>query len=185
LFESSPDILEVEDQISIVVSSCTSGRRWKSIFRRTGSWNWRIWFGIVQLKYNTGNKETWPWKVLSRSLPIYWTQMLWDSGMIPWLASGYSTLQSSSRFSTDVGQWHGWRYYDSPFWSSINILSMSTFWSYPNTSPVTSGPQLSSMCVQSSCPKLGIPKSTDTSLSEVNWILVYTPQTWVFLKCCH
>jgi len=73
------------------------------------SWNWRIWFGGVQLKYNTGKEGTRPWKVLSRSLSVYWTQMSWDSGMSPSLASVYSTLQSSPRRSTDVGQWNGWR----------------------------------------------------------------------------
>jgi len=73
------------------------------------SWNWRIWFGGVRLKYNTGKKGTRPMKVLSKSLSIYWTQMLWNSGMIPWLASVYSTLRSSPRCSTDVGQWNGWR----------------------------------------------------------------------------
>jgi len=69
----------------------------------THSWNWRIWFGGVHLKYNTGKEGTRPWKVLSRSLSVYWTQMLYDSGMIPWLASVHSTLQSSPRCSTDVG----------------------------------------------------------------------------------
>jgi len=62
------------------------------------SWNWRIWFCGVQLKYNTGKEGIRPWKVLSRSLPslcVYWTQMWWASGMIPWLALVYSTLQSS------------------------------------------------------------------------------------------
>jgi len=51
------------------------------------SWNWRIWFGGVQLKYNIGKEGRRPWKVLSRSLSVYWTQMVWDSGMISWLAS--------------------------------------------------------------------------------------------------
>jgi len=76
------------------------------------SWNWTISFGGVQQKYNTGNEGTRPWKVLSRSFSspcVYWTQMLWDSGMIPWLALVYSTLQSSSRHSTEVGLWNGWR----------------------------------------------------------------------------
>jgi hypothetical protein len=35
--------------------------------------------------------------------------MLWDSGMIPWLALVYFTLQSSPRRSTEVGLWNGWR----------------------------------------------------------------------------
>jgi len=76
-----------------------------------GSWNWRIWFGGVLLKYNTGKEGICPWKVWSRSfssLCVYCTQMLWASGMIPWLALVYSTLQSSPRCSTDVGQWNGW-----------------------------------------------------------------------------
>jgi len=72
------------------------------------SWNWRILFGGVQLEYYTEREETPPWKVLSRSLSVYWTQMLWDSGRIPWLALVYSILQSSPRCSTDVGQWNGW-----------------------------------------------------------------------------
>ena len=76
------------------------------------SWNWRIWFGGVQLKYHTRKRGICPGKVLSRSfssLCVYWTQMLWASGMIPWLAFVYSTLQSGPRHSTDVGQWNGWR----------------------------------------------------------------------------
>jgi len=154
------------------------------------SWNWRIWFGGVQLKNNTGNERTRPWKVLSRSfssLCVYWTHKLWDSGMIPWLALVYSTLQSSPRHSTEVGLWNGWWYYNSPFWSLINIPSRSTFWSYPSTSPLTSCPQSSSICEWNSCPKLGIPKSSDASLSEVNLILLHTPRTCVSLKwynCC-
>jgi len=74
--------------------------------------NWRIWFGGVQEKYSTGREGTHPWKVLSRSfssLCVYWTQMLWDPGMIPWLALVYSTLQSSPRRSTEVGLWNGWQ----------------------------------------------------------------------------
>jgi len=75
------------------------------------SWYWRIWFGGVQLKCNTGKEGIRPWKVLSRSfssLCISWTLMLWASGMIPWLALVYSTLQSSPRPSTEVGLWNGW-----------------------------------------------------------------------------
>jgi len=75
------------------------------------SWNGRIWFGGVQLKYNTGKQGIRHWKVLSRSfssLWIYWTQMLWASGMTPWLALVYSTLQSRPRRSTEVGLWNGW-----------------------------------------------------------------------------
>jgi len=75
-------------------------------------WNWRIWFGGVQLKYNRRKEGTRPWKVLSRSFSSlcgYRAQMLWDSGMIPWLALVYSTLQSSPRRSTEVGLWNGWQ----------------------------------------------------------------------------
>ena len=64
------------------------------------SWNWRIWFGGVELKNNTGTGGIHSWKVLSRSfssLCIYWTQMFWVSGMICWLAMVCSTLQSGSR----------------------------------------------------------------------------------------
>jgi len=74
--------------------------------------HWRIWFGGVQLKYNTGKEGICPWKVISRSfssLCVYWTPMLWASGMIPWLELLYSTLQSSPRRSTEVGQWNGWQ----------------------------------------------------------------------------
>jgi len=148
------------------------------------SWYWRIWFGGIKLKYITGTKGTWHWKVLSRSLAVYWIQMLWDSKIIPWLALVYSTLQSSPRHSTDVGQWNGWQKYNSPLWSLINILSMSTFWSYPTTSPRTLWPQSSSICAWHSRPKLGIPKSSDASLSKVNLILLYTPQILVPLKWC-
>jgi len=76
------------------------------------SWNWSMWFGGVQLKYNTGKDGSRPWKVLSRSfstLCVCWTQMVWDSGMIPWLALVYSALQSSPRRSTEVGLWNGWQ----------------------------------------------------------------------------
>jgi hypothetical protein len=55
--------------------------------------------------------------------------------MIPLLALVYSTLQSSPRHTTEVGLRNGWRWYNSPFWSLTNILAMSTFWSYPSTSP--------------------------------------------------
>jgi len=75
------------------------------------SWNCRIWFCGVQLKYNTGKEGIGPRKVLSRSfssLCVYWTQMLWASGKIPWLALIYSTLQSSPRCSTGVRLWNGW-----------------------------------------------------------------------------
>jgi len=75
------------------------------------SWNWMIWFCEVQLKYNTGKEGIRPWKVLSKSfssLCVYWSQMLWAAGMIPWLALVYSTLQSSPRLSTEVGLWDGW-----------------------------------------------------------------------------
>jgi len=66
-------------------------------------WDWRIWFGGVQLKFNTRNDGIRPWKVLSRSfssLWVYWTQMIWASGVIRWLASVYSTLRSSPRCLT-------------------------------------------------------------------------------------
>ena len=56
------------------------------------TWNWRIWFSGVQQEYNTGREGTRSWKVLSRSLSVYWTQMSWESVMIPWLALVYSTL---------------------------------------------------------------------------------------------
>jgi len=75
------------------------------------SWNWRIWCGEVQLVYTTGGEGIHPWKVLWRSfssLCVYWTQMVWASGMILWLALVYSTLQSSPRCSTEVGFWNGW-----------------------------------------------------------------------------
>jgi len=89
--------LDLLENVNIVVPA---GRR---------SRNCRICIRRVQLKYVTGIEGTRPWKVLSRSLSVNWTQMLWDSGMIPWLALVYSTLQSSPRHSTDVGQWNGWR----------------------------------------------------------------------------
>jgi len=76
------------------------------------SWNWRIWFGVVQLKYIEGTQGVRPWKVLSKSfcsLCIYCTQMSWASGMVPGLALLYSTLQSSPRLSTEVGLWNGWQ----------------------------------------------------------------------------
>jgi len=75
------------------------------------SWNWRIWFGGVQLKYNTGKEWICSSKGLSRSfssLCVYYTQTLWTSGTIPWLALVYSTLQSSPRRSTEVGLWNSW-----------------------------------------------------------------------------
>jgi hypothetical protein len=75
-------------------------------------WIRRIWFREVKLKYITGNEAIRPWKVLSRSFQlvcVYWTLMLWASGMIHWSASVYCTLQSSPRRSRDVGQWNGWQ----------------------------------------------------------------------------
>jgi len=82
------------------------------------SWIRRTWFCEVQLKYTRGIDGVHPCQVLSRSfssLCIYWTQMLWAWGMIPWLALVYCTLQSSSRSSTHVGLWHDWRYHNSAF----------------------------------------------------------------------
>jgi len=73
--------------------------------------HWSIWFNGVQLKYNIGTKGICPWKVLLRlfsSLCIYWTQMLWASGKIPWLAFIYSTLQSSPKCSPEVGLLNRW-----------------------------------------------------------------------------
>jgi len=64
---------------------------------------------------------------------------------------------------------------------------MSTFWSYPSTSPQTLGPHSCSISASNSCPRLGIPKSSDASLSEVNLTLPHTPRTCVTLKwytCC-
>jgi len=81
---------------------------------------WRIWISGVQLKYDTGKGAICPRRVLSRSfssLCIYWTPMLWASDMIPWLTLVYSTLQSTSRCSTEVGLWNGWPQYSSPFLS--------------------------------------------------------------------
>jgi len=127
------------------------------------SCNWRTWFGGGQWKYHTGTVGTWPWKMLLRSLSIYLTKMLSDSGMIPWLALVYSTLQSSPRCWTDIGQWDGWQLYDSLFWRLINILSLSSFWSYPSTSPLTLCPQYSSLCVCNRCPMFEILKSSDAS----------------------
>jgi len=71
-------------------------------------WHWMIWIGRVQWKYNRRKEGTRPCKVLSKSLSVYWTLMLWDSGMIPRLASVYSILQSNPRCSSDVAQQNGW-----------------------------------------------------------------------------
>jgi len=108
--------------------------------------------------------------------------MILTSGMIPWLALVYSTLRSSPRCSTDVRQWNGWWSHYRPCLSWINILNMSKFWSYLSTSPLNSCPQSSSICVQNSCPKLGIPKSSDASLSKANLILLHTPRICSSLK---
>ena len=108
--------------------------------------------------------------------------MLWASGMITWLGLVYSTLQSSPRRSLEVGLWNGWWYYNSPFWSVIHILPLSTFWSSLSMSPQTLCPQFSSIWVRNSCSQLGIPKSSDLSLSEINLILLQTPQTCISLK---
>jgi len=75
------------------------------------SCNWRIWFGGVQEKYITWKEGIHPCKVSSWSCSspcIYWTKMLWASGMIPWLVFIYSTSQSSPRQSTEIGLWSGW-----------------------------------------------------------------------------
>jgi len=93
-------ILHLLDNVNVALRA---GRR---------SWNWRICFTGVQLKYNIGKEGIHLWKLLSRSfsaLCIYWTQMVWVSGMIPWLALVYSTLQSSLRRSTEVGLWNCWQ----------------------------------------------------------------------------
>jgi len=46
-----------------------------------GSWNWRMWLGGAQLKYNTANQETWPWKVLSTSAKC---KMVWQLKLNDW-----------------------------------------------------------------------------------------------------
>lgn len=64
-------------------------------------WNWRVWLGGVQFKFNWGKERTQPWMVLSRSQTGYRTQMLSNSCMIPGWASVYFTMQSSKRYCTD------------------------------------------------------------------------------------
>ena len=108
--------------------------------------------------------------------------MLWALGMIPWLALVYSTLQSSPRCSTEVRLWNGWRSYNSPLWCLMIELSMSTISSYLSMSAQTLGPQSASLWAQNHCSTLGIPKSSDASLSGINMILLYTPLTCVSPK---
>jgi hypothetical protein len=122
--------------------------------------------------------------VLSWSLSLHWIQMPWDSGILPWLTLVNSTVQSCPRWSTGVGWWNGWQYYNSWFWSWIIILPLSTFWSYPTTSPLVSSPLSSSIFVWNSSPNLGNHKSSEASLSKVNLILLHMPQTWCSLKWC-
>ena len=74
-------------------------------------WNWKIWFGGVWQKYETGKVGICPRKELLRSFSwfsTYWMPMIWDSGIIPWLAFGYCNLQSCPRHSIKVGVWNGW-----------------------------------------------------------------------------
>jgi hypothetical protein len=108
--------------------------------------------------------------------------MVSASGIIPWLALLYSTLQSSPRRSTAVWLWNGWQLYNSPFGSEINILSRSTLWSYPSRSPLSLCPQPRSIYAQNSSATLGIPQSSDASLSEVNVITLHNVQTRLSLK---
>jgi len=61
---------------------------------------------------------------------------------------------------------------------------MSAFWSYPSTSPQTSWLLSSSLCAWNSCQRLGIPKFSHASPSEINLILLHTPRTGVPLKSC-
>jgi len=92
--------LHLSEQVNI---SFLAGRR---------SRKWMIWFSWFKLKYDTGKEGFRPWKVLLRSfssLWVYWTHKLWASGMIPWLAFVYFTLQSSHTRSIEVGLWNGWR----------------------------------------------------------------------------
>jgi len=90
----------LSEKVNIAFQAC----RW--------SWNWRMWFSGIQRKSNTGTEGFDSCKVLSTSfssLCVFWTEMLWDSGIIPSLAFVHSTLQSSSRTSTEARQWNGWR----------------------------------------------------------------------------
>jgi hypothetical protein len=108
--------------------------------------------------------------------------MLSDSGIIPWLALVYSTLQLSYRHLTDVSQWNSWWQNNSRFWSSINTLSMSTFWWDLSASPLISYLQSSSICAQDYHPKIEMQNWLNVSLSVDNLILLHTLCTWVSLK---
>ena len=91
----------------------------------------------------------------------------------------YPSIYSHTRPYTDIRPYH-----DSSFWSLINIVCLSTLWSYPITSPLTLCPHSPSIGARNRCPKLGIVKSYDASLSEVNLILLHTLCIWVSLKWC-
>jgi len=146
--------------------------------------NWSFWSGAVWEMDCIGKEGTRPWKVLWRSVSIYWTWLLSDSTMITSFAFVYSTLGSTPRCWADIGQWNGWWQNNHSLWCSIYIVSMSTFWVYSSTSPLTICLQSTSICAQNSCPRLGIPKLSEASLSEVHLILLHTLWTWNYLTWC-
>jgi hypothetical protein len=98
------------------------------------------------------------------------------------LALVYTTLQSSPIHWTKVGLWNGWQLYNSPFWSRINIVSISRFWLYLSTSSLTSCTQSSWILVRHTCWTLGIPKSSNASLSDVPLTLLRTLWTCLPFK---
>jgi len=149
-----------------------------------GLWHWSIWVSGVQLRYNSGYDGTPPWKEWSRSLSIFCTQKLWDSGGIPFWALEYCRLQFSPRCSTDGWQWNSRRLYNCTDECLIKIMPLSTIWSYLSCSPLTSCPQFSSTCSWKWFTQLGIPKSSDAFWSEVNSILLYSQRTEHSVKEC-
>jgi len=110
LLESPLHILELEDVISIVESSCTILKRPIMFFVQAG--NPEIGgSGSAESTESTIQEiiELGLGRCYQGYFPYIQTQMLCDSGIIPWFVSLYCTLQSIPRRSTDVGQWNGWR----------------------------------------------------------------------------
>jgi hypothetical protein len=116
-------------------------------------WNRNIWYGGVQVKYNTVKAKINPWKVLWRlfsSLGTDRTEVLWISGMMHWLPFIHSMSQFSPRHSTEEVLWNGSLLRISRFWSALNVQSMSIFWSRVTTGVLTSFLLPSAICPHNS-----------------------------------
>jgi hypothetical protein len=99
LLDSPLHIFQVTNIISIVVTPCTSLRRFICFFLCTGAPE-TGGSDLVDYSNSTLNEDTRPWKLWLGSLSIYRTPMWWNTLIILWLALFYTTLRWSYRHAT-------------------------------------------------------------------------------------